>query len=448
MFLYTLPRSAMQVPLPDWPAGVGSIPANLPDGTPVMLPVLPSVNILTFGTVGTGKTRSIAGPAAEAILNANPETKGVFFECKRSFLDHFYRPGDKIITHDPGAVPAEALFIPNIIREVRRSQDHESAMRSFADFVFADLLKGAGQNRVWCEAARNTFIAVMRVIIDCYPSENTTNRVLIRAIQQYDLHQLLKYLAKHPANHPLLKNSWNFDPQHPDKYTPTRRAEDIRFYLSTACELFSGSFLMDGQDTLHDWLYGQYGRNLFFLYDLTASEISRPIFLFYLKKIKDYKMSNSGQTAAPILMVMDEIDKMSEGGKDADWGIFQAANLGRECGLQIMLTTQSLENLYGLAPNYNENIAKGGLAGFPCVCAFRPGTPATSQYLQTLYGSEYREHLVLPASRYAEPTVKAELEPIVTDAEFASLGTGECIVKLLNCRPQRLKIHQPERRTP
>ena len=159
-----------------------------------------------------------------------------------------------------------------------------------------------------------------------------------------------------------------------------------------------------------------------------------------MKKIKDYKLSNTAGTSAPILMVLDELDKMTDGGKTADWGLFQAANLGREYGLQILLTTQSVSNLYGLSTDFNEHITSGGLAGFPYLVSFRPGDPETISTLQTLYGSDYREHIIFPASRYGEPTVRCEMEPLVTEAEFASLETGDCIVKILSHRPQRVHI--------
>lgn len=144
-----------------------------------------------------------------------------------------------------------------------------------------------------------------------------------------------------------------------------------------------------------------------------------------------------------MLMVMDEIDKLADGGKAADFGPFQAATLGREYGLQILVTTQSVEHLFGLAPNFNEHITMGGLAGFPMVLAFRPGDPTTVQTLQTLYGARHRRHLVLPASRDESPTVKFDLEPITTDAELASLGTGECYVKLQSCPPRKVRIIRP-----
>lgn len=263
---------------------------------------------------------------------------------------------------------------------------------------------------------------------------------MIHALRRMTTGEILAYLAKNPRNHSMLLKDWGYDVHYAEEFKFTRRAYDIQFFLNQVLENFSGSFAMNGTDTIHDWLAGKYGRNLFFRYDLASAEISRPFFLYYMKKIKDYKLSNTAGTSAPILMVLDELDKMTDGGKTADWGLFQAANLGREYGLQILLTTQSVSNLYGLSTDFNEHITTGGLAGFPYLVSFRPGDPETISTLQTLYGSDYREHIIFPASRYGEPTVRCEMEPLVTEAEFASLETGDCIVKILSHRPQRVHI--------
>jgi hypothetical protein len=440
--LYDLPASMQTPQMPNWPNGKGSISATLlPSGTAVQLPVLKGVNVLTFGVVGTGKTSSFTEPAAEILLSSDPEMKGVFFETKHSFIKRFMHEDDKVITHNPKAVPAKNLFVPNIIKEIRQATDSEAEMRDVAEFLFSGLLNGANQNRAWIEAARNTFIGVLRTIVDCYPTSNTGNGTLVNALRRMTTKDLLAYLAQHPRNHAMLRCDWGYNPPHPTDYAETRRAVDIRFFLNQVFESFSGSFALDGEDTIHHWLSGKYGRNLFFLYDLTSAEISRPFFLYYLKKIKDFKLSSSARPTPPILMVLDEIDKLADSGKAADWGLFQAANLGREYNLQILLTTQSVENLYGLSSDFNEHITTGGLAGFPYLISFRPGDPTTVSMLQNLYGSEHKEHLLFPASRYAEPIVKCELEPIVTDTEFASLDTGDCIVKIMSHRPQKVHIN-------
>lgn len=440
--LYGLPKELNPIAIPDWPKGVSGIPATLPDGTKTEIPVLNGVNVLTLGVVGTGKTLSFTLPAARALLNADPEMKGVFFEPKRTFIDRFLQSEDKVITYDPATVPAHNLFMPCLIKEIRQAADSEAEMRQLAEFIFADLLDGANQNLGWIEAARNAFIGVLRVIVDC-TDENTGNRALVNALRQMSVEELLRYLAKHPRNHSILRKDFNCDPNNLSAYDPTKRAGDIMFFFNQVLESFSGTFETDGQDTIRDYLDGKYGRNLFFLYDMEQSAICRPHFLYYLKKLKDYKLSNRSLSTEPMLWVLDEIDKLADHGKTADFGLYQAATLGREYGLQILLTTQSIEHLFGLSTKFNEHTTVGGIAGFPIILSFRTGDPTTIQALQRLFGSARRQHIVLPLSRHAPIEVKYELEPTVTDSEFASLETGACYVKIKSCPPQRVICVEP-----
>ncbi len=426
---------------PEWADGVGGILAKLTDGKKVKIPVLESTNVLTVGVTGTGKSKSYTLPAARYLLSSNPMMKGVFFETKRTFLDAFMQQNDKVITYDPTIVPAYNLFQWCLIKEIRQARDKEGEMRQIAEVLFGDLLAGAENNRAWIESARNTFIAVLRVIVDCYP-DNTSNWDLINALRNMSVNNLLAYLAKHPRNHSLLNKDFSYDPNKSEAYTPTRRATDIMFFFNSVLEIFGGAFESKGQDTIHDYLFGApgYGRNLFLVHDLATAESSRPFILYFLKKIKDEKMSLSSTIIEPMLWCMDEADKLSDSGKAADFGIFQAATLGREYGLQILLTTQSIENLYGLAPGFNEHIARGGLSGFPVLLSFRPGDATTISTLQTLFGSRRHDITTMPLSRYDHPTVKSEIEPVVSEADFAQLDTGEAYIKIKSAHPQKVSI--------
>ncbi len=426
---------------PEWANGVGGILAKLTDGKKVKIPVLESTNVLTVGVTGTGKSKSYTLPAARYLLSSNPMMKGVFFETKRTFLDAFMQQNDKVITYDSTIVPACNLFQWCLIKEIRQARDKEGEMRQIAEVLFGDLLAGAENNRAWIESARNTFIAVLRVIVDCYP-DNTSNWDLINALRNMSVNNLLAYLAKHPRNHSLLNKDFSYDPNKSEAYTPTRRATDIMFFFNSVLEIFGGAFESKGQDTIHDYLFGApgYGRNLFLMHDLATAESSRPFILYFLKKIKDEKMSLSSTIIEPMLWCMDEADKLSDSGKAADFGIFQAATLGREYGLQILLTTQSIENLYGLAPGFNEHIARGGLSGFPVLLSFRPGDATTISTLQTLFGSRRHDITTMPLSRYDHPTVKSEIEPVVSEADFAQLDTGEAYIKIKSAHPQKVSI--------
>lgn len=423
----------------EWECGVGSILARLPNGMVIDLPVLKATNVLTVGVTGTGKTKSYTLPAARFLLSANTQMKGVFFEAKRTFLDAFLEDEDKVVAYDSSIVPTRNLFQWCLIKEIRQARDKEAEMRQIAEILFGDLLAGAENNRAWIESARNTFIAVLRVIVDCYP-DNTSNWDLINALRNMSVNDLLAYLSKHPRNYSLLSKDFSYDINKKESYTPTRRATDIMFFFNSVLEIFGGTFESKGEDTIHDYLKGAYGRHLFLLHDLATAESSRPFIVFFLKKIKDEKMSLSSTIKEPMLWCMDEADKLADGGTSADFGLFQAATLGREYGLQILLATQSIENLYGLAPGFNEHIAKGGLAGFPVLLSFRPGDSTTISTLQTLYGSRRHDITTMPLSRYDHPVVKSELEPIVSEADFASLKTGEAYIKIKSSTPQKVSI--------
>lgn len=426
---------------PEWVDGVGGILAKLIDGKEVKIPVLESTNVLTVGVTGTGKSKSYTLPAARYLLSSNPMMKGVFFETKHTFLDAFMQQNDKVISYNPTIVPAHNVFQWCLIKEIRQACDKEGEMRQIAEVLFGDLLAGAENNRAWIESARNTFIAVLRVIVDCYP-DNTSNWDLINALRNMSVDNLLAYLAKHPRNHSLLNKDFSYDPNKSEVYTPTRRAADIMFFFNSVLEIFGGAFESRGQDTIHDYLLGApgYGRNLFLVHDLATAESSRPFILYFLKKIKDEKMSLSSTIKEPMLWCMDEADKLADGGKAADFGLFQAATLGREYGLQILLTTQSIENLYGLAPGFNEHIAKGGLSGFPVLLSFRPGDTTTISTLQTLFGTRRHDITTMPLSRYDHPTVKSELESVVSEADFAQLDAGEAYIKIKSAPPQKVSI--------
>lgn len=423
----------------EWSGGIGGIPAKLPNGTQVNIPVLEAANVLTVGITGTGKTKSYTLPAAKYLLSSNPEMKGVFFETKRTFLNAFMEKNDKVIVYDPCIVPSQNQFRWCLIKEIRQAQNQEAEIREITEFLFCGLLAGAENNRAWIESARNTFMAVLRVIIDCY-SDNTSNWELINALRHMSIHELLAYLSKNPRNHSLLSKDFNYDINKKDSYIPTRRAADIMFFFNSVLEIFGGSFESKGEDTIHDYLHGAYGKNLFLLHDLATAESSRPFILYFLKKMKNEKMSLMSAVKEPMLWCMDEADKLSDGGKAADFGLFQAATLGREYGLQILLTTQSVENLYGLAPDFNEHITRGGLAGFPVVLSFRSGDSTTISTLQTLFGLRRHDITTMPLSRYDHPTVKSECECIVSEEDLVSLKTGEAYIKIKSSVPQKVSI--------
>ena len=216
--------------LPRWPQGIGGgLAAELDGGAAVSVPVPEGVNILTVGVTGTGKTCFFTAPAA-ALLLSNPQRKAVFFELKATYVNRFFRPGDKLISYRADGLPPRALFRWNMIREIRQSADREAEIRQISEFLFREQLTAAGQNLSWIAAARDTFSGVLRVVVDG-TRENTSNRELIGALRQQSVSDLLSYLAAHPQNHGLLKRIYGYDSANAKSYQPTRRSCDVMFFL-------------------------------------------------------------------------------------------------------------------------------------------------------------------------------------------------------------------------
>ena len=85
--VYELPKTIQNESPPSWNEGIGSIPAELPDGNHIDFPIYKNVNYLTFGVTGAGKTSSFTEPAAKILLDSDAYMQAVFFEVKRSFID-------------------------------------------------------------------------------------------------------------------------------------------------------------------------------------------------------------------------------------------------------------------------------------------------------------------------------------------------------------------------
>ena len=410
------------------------------DGRKVCVPVDPSTNTLITGVTGTGKTSSFTVQAAKLMLKTHKDMKAVFFEIKDTFLKECFERGDKIISYDGAGIDKNALFRWNLIKEIRQAENKEAEMKKIADFLFRELLDGAAQNRAWVETARNLFVAVMRTMVyGC--QKNTSNYSLINSLRTKSIGEILKLISAHPRNQSILKE-FNYDgKKKPEDYVPSRRAEDVFFFLSKILEKFGGAFeASDGEDTMHDFLHNP-KQKMFILYDLKTSESSRDFILYFLKKIKDEKMSNTSNLKhIPLLLCLDEVDKLSEGSLTADFGLFQIVELGREYNIVVLLATQSIENLYALSEKYNTHRADGSLAGFQVLLSFRTGDRKTLETLQVLYGSEYKKHIILPVSRYDKPHIQSEYRPIVSELEFTSLKIGEAYIKFKHYRPKKVRF--------
>lgn len=425
-------------PRPNWPETRYGVNARLiRDDSAVKIPVLPDVNILIVGIPGNGKT-VLTKEIAQGLFEEDPELYAVFFQIKPDdFTAAFLRPHDKVISYSSDVCPKENLFKWCLVKEIRccdRSK-WDAVMNEITTILFSDLLQDK-RNLVWIDGAMTTFKAFLKVILYKYRN-NPPNYKVINAMKTMPRKELLRFLAEYPPNRSMLMDNFEYDPEHCENYTMPRKGSDILFFLQNVLDKFGGNFLSeDGDDTIYDYLHGRYGYRLFLLHDHKYRDSSKLFERFFMKYIADEKLSMTSCHTGRMLWVLDEIDKI-----EGDFGLTQAVTLGRQFGLQSVISTQSLESLYAIAPDFHgEHLTNAAMSGLGMYAAFHPGDAHTIQTLQTLFGKEQKQTLTMPLSRYDRPTITMEVRPIVEDSDFASLDVGECYVKIKSARPERVRI--------
>lgn len=433
--LYKLPTGMPAAPSEEEGA-IGSVPVRTEERLTAELPLYRK-NLLVTGTTGSGKT-VFTKKFAHACRAYLPDLLQVYNQIKpNDFTSEFFEAGSRIVAFSPASPHPEAHFHWGMIRELRESSDLEAELRRLGNSLISDLLQDP-HSRPWAEPARDTFTGFLRVIIQ-NAKENPSNAAVIRWLRSMATEELLRYLSQDPANHSLLRKTYQFDPcDPPASYKPPRTATDTLFFLQYILSLFLNSNFASetGTDTVSDFLHGRLGRSLFIQHDLAHADAFRPFELYILRKLIEDKMSPSAGVSRPLLLVLDEADKIN-----GDFGALTAATLGRGYGLITAISTQSIENLYALCPKDNrEHTGAALLSGFPVVAAFHQGDPESVTALQTLFGEDYQTEFSPAASRCSAPEFKTELRPLVSARAFAELGVGECYIKQFDRPPRRVKI--------
>ena len=423
---------------PNWPEAPHGVKARLlRDGSTVTIPVLPQVNTLVVGVPGNGKT-VLTKEKVQALFEEKPDLYTVFFQIKPDdFTKAFLRPQDKVISYSPGICPEENLFKWCMVKEVRccDKAKWDAVLKEITTLLFSDLLQDK-RNLVWIEGAMTTFMAFVKVLLYNYKN-NPSNYKVISAMKTMPRKELLRFLAEYPPNRSMLMDNFGFDPDHCENYTMPRKGSDILFFLQNVLDKFGGTFLSeDGDDTIYDYLHGRYGERLFLLHDHKYRDSAKLFERFFMKYIGDDKLSITSSHTGRMLWVLDEIDKIQ-----GDFGLTQAVTLGRQFGLQVIVSVQSMESLYAIAPDfYGEHLTNAAMSGFSEIAAFHPGDAHTIQTLQTLFGKQRKQTLTMPLSRYDKPVITTEELSIVEDSDFASLDIGECYIKIRSAPPERVRI--------
>lgn len=416
-----------------WPVARKYISGKkIPEGRRVNIPILDD-NVLLIGVTGYGKTTA-AQQIVDAALSSPKDMFAVFLETKRDFRKYI-TSRDKVVAFS-NTEEAYDYFQWNMVAECRKAKDPYSVLDSIAELLFADLLLD-GKNKFFAQGSMDIFKGYIKTILQCRKN-CPCNKAVIDGMKNMSYMQIIDHLLRYAPNRNIVRDYFGYDINHPGHYHMPKRAGDLMAFLSSVLNQFGGTFCSGtGMDTIHDYLDGKYGKQMFLIYDYSKRASSNLFFRFFLQRMIEEKLAQDTDGSKRLLLILDEAPVL-----EGDFGLMEAVTLGRGCNLQVILTTQSLEKLYSAAPEMNrEHITKASLAGFPSIIAFHPGDGGTIEHLMKLFGTVRKQILTMPMSRYGQPQSQYVSEPKVTEEDFSSLDIGECYVKIRAADPVRVKLY-------
>lgn len=376
-------------------------------------------NVLINGITRTGKS-FFAETIAEEIEKKREADWRIYFDVKDDYIRKFYKSEDKVISFRNN-LGSYNYFKFNLVKEVRMSDDPDTEIREITNMLITEQ-KERANDPFFCMAAAQIFRGYIETIIHCY-SNNPTNKVIIQNLKMMSLSQLKEHLLKWPANRNIVRDYLG-----EKEGEMTKMTQSIMACLTELLDLFSGNFCDEGEDTIHGYIKGSYGRRLFFEYDYGRKESSNAFFRFFLSKLIRSKLSQTTNREQKFIFFLDEIAVLN-----GDFGLMDALTIGAGNGLQIIVITQSLEKLYCLSPRLNNgHITNASLAGFASVVTFRPADIESIKKLEEIFGEKEFQRITFGISRYTSPTAEVVRENNVSSKEFSKLGVGEFYAKIKN----------------
>ena len=246
--------------------------------------------------------------------------------------------------------------------------------------------------------------------------------MLIKNLKIMSLSKLKEHLQKWPENNHLVRDYLGQD----DTNAMSKMTQSIMACFSELLELFDGNFSAGGEDTIADYISGAYGARLFLEYDYNRKESSNAMFRFFLNKLIRHKLGRNCDKSQKVVLFLDEIAVLG-----GDFGLMDAVTIGAGNGLQVVVVTQSLEKLYCVAPQLNnEHITNASHAGFASFVTFHPGDAETIEKMADIFGEEEFQRISFGMSRYQEPGSEIIRQNRVTSDQFATLNVGEFYAKI------------------
>jgi Type IV secretion-system coupling protein DNA-binding domain len=374
-----------------------------------------SRHALFLGGIGTGKTNAMMQLLRALREKAGPDDVFVIFDTKGDFAREFRRPGDAVITSDPGEAGG---VVWNLFRDLPSADTSAGGelgdeIYEVAATVFREGQEQAGENSFFATAACDIFAAVVEAMIrEGGPHSNADLRERLEQDSD-DLLELIQGQAGLAGTARYLQGE--------------RTPEQILAFLQqTLNSSFSGAFRRpDGTFSVRDFVRAKAGRALFIEYDIAVGSRLLPIYRVLMDlAIKEALSLGRRGAKGSVYFVMDEFALLPELSHISD-GI----NFGRSLGLKFLVATQNVNQVLHA---YGPQVGASMLSGFGTVFAFRLMDDASRDLVRQRFGRNRKQITTLAAVRAQAAGVNQVVVDghVIEDWHVSHLGRGQCVVAL------------------
>jgi type IV secretory pathway TraG/TraD family ATPase VirD4 len=369
-----------------------------------------SKHLLFLGGIGTGKTNAMMHLIRALRDHARQDDVLVIFDTKGDFLAELYRPGDAVISTDPGSVPGGVVW--NLFRDLL---DQDPVARGdqvyeIASTIFSEDLSRASQNYFFAAAARDVFAAV----VDAMSRDGSHSNADLRARLEGSLQNLYELIHVHP------------DLAGTARYLTGRGTtpQAVRSFLQqTVNNSFSGVFRQRGDFGVREFVRGKAGRALFIEYDIAIGSRLLPVYRVLMDMaIKEALGLGRHGPHGSVFLVLDEFALLPELSHISD-GI----NFGRSLGLKFIVGSQNIDQVLHA---YGPEIGRTILSGFGTVFAFRLMDDASRSLVRQRFGTNRKQITTYAAVRAQGVRQETVVGNVIEDWDLSRLRVGHCVVLL------------------
>ena len=347
------------------------LPMNIHKGldTNLLRELIPSAvsvetptSVLALGTTGSGKTEVGKTLAYQMAGDSRADEPTVIYDHKDDYQEFFNVATNREIIR---ITPEESAHTWNLFREVEREGDYDEIARSLFPV-------GDDGDSFFDKAARQVFAAACIALEREHGRDSLSNEALVSLFESTsrdDMHDVFE-------ENNLQAAATALDPD------AGRQASGVYATVQQkVSEIFIDDFASSGEFSVREYMANPAGRVLVFDYPQRRGKSVRPVFRFLIDHAAELSLDDKDRGGTFILDEFARVPYLKR--------VDELLNVGRGQGVQVLLTLQSVAQLYD---NYGKSAGKSMLAGLVNRVILRLGDDESVDYARSVIGTEFTEY--------------------------------------------------------